>query len=64
MREVWVNGACSFFYKGTNGRWRDVLSGEELAMYEHTAAKVQTPSCRTWLEQGRWALPLEGMAPS
>jgi len=62
MRDVWVNGAGSFFYKGTNGRWKAVLSDEELAMYEHTAAKVLTPACRTWLEQGRSALRLGAMA--
>jgi hypothetical protein len=28
------------------------LSKEELAMYEHTAAKVLTPACRAWLEHG------------
>ena len=50
MRNKWVNGAGTFFYKGTNGRWKEVLSNVELAMYEHTAAKVLTPACRTWLE--------------
>ena len=38
------------------------LSGEELAMYEGTAAKVLTPDCRAWLEQGRSAFPLGGVA--
>jgi len=50
MRDIWVNGAGTFFYKGTNGRWKEVLSNEELAMYEHTAAKVLIPACRAWLE--------------
>jgi aryl sulfotransferase len=62
MGDVWVNGARSFFYKGTNGRWKEVLSNEELAMYEHTAAKVLTSDCRIWLEQGRSALSLGGMS--
>jgi aryl sulfotransferase len=61
MREVWVDGARTFFYKGTNGRWKEVLSGEELAMYERTAAKVLTQDCRTWLEQGRSAMRMGGM---
>jgi aryl sulfotransferase len=61
MKDVWVDGARSFFYKGTNGRWEAVLSGEELAMYEHTAAKVLTPTCRSWLERGRSALPVGTM---
>ena len=44
---------ATFFHKGTNGRWRDVLSDEEVAMYEETAVKVLTPDCKEWLEQGR-----------
>lgn len=43
-------GAQTFFFKGTNGRWKDVLTNEELAMYEKTASKVLTPDCRAWLE--------------
>jgi aryl sulfotransferase len=49
-------GAKTFFFKGTNGRWKDVLSAEELALYEEKAAQVLTPECRAWLEQGRAAL--------
>jgi aryl sulfotransferase len=45
-------GPQSFFFKGSNGRWKDVLTEEELAMYEDTASKVLTPDCRAWLEQG------------
>ncbi len=56
MKEAWKNGAKTFFFKGTNGRWKDVLSAEELALYEEKAAQVLTPDCRTWLEQGRVAL--------
>jgi aryl sulfotransferase len=53
---VWKEGAQTFFFKGTNGRWKGVLTDEELAMYEETAARVLTPDCRAWLEQGRVAL--------
>jgi aryl sulfotransferase len=53
MKNVWKEGARSFFHKGTNGRWRDVLSAEEVQMYEAKAAQVLTPDCRAWLEQGR-----------
>lgn len=48
-------GGHSFFFKGTNGRWRDVLSADELQLYEEKAATVLTPDCRAWLEQGRQA---------
>ncbi len=50
---VWKDGAQTFFFKGTNGRWRDVLTAEEVAMYEETAARVLTADCQAWLEQGR-----------
>lgn len=50
------DGANTFFHKGTNGRWRDVLSAAELAMYEQARARVLTPECARWLEQGRAAL--------
>lgn len=56
MRNGWKEGANTFFFKGTNGRWKDVLSAEELALYEEKAAQVLTPDCRAWLEQGRVAL--------
>jgi aryl sulfotransferase len=56
LKNVWKEGAKSFFHKGTNGRWRDVLSAEEVQMYEEKAAQVLTPDCRAWLEQGRIAL--------
>ena len=54
--KVWKGGAETFIFKGTNGRWRDVLSEEELALYTETVARVLTPDCAAWLEQGRVAL--------
>ena len=53
---VWKEGAKTFFFKGTNGRWKDVLSAEELELYEEKVSQVLTPACRAWLEQGRSAL--------
>ena len=45
-------GADTFFHKGTNGRWRDVLSAEELQLYGSAALRELTPACRQWLEHG------------
>jgi aryl sulfotransferase len=45
------DGAASFFFKGTNGRWRDLLSAGDLAFYERTAAALD-PGLRSWLEGG------------
>jgi aryl sulfotransferase len=36
---VWKRGSDGFFFKGTNGRWRDVLDAADLAMYEKTCAR-------------------------
>lgn len=48
---VWKEGADSFFFKGTNGRWKDVLTLEELALYEEKVTRLLTPDCRAWLER-------------
>jgi len=47
-------GAARFFFKGTNGRWREVLTDEDLALYD-AAASTLDPVLRVWLEQGRRA---------
>ena len=52
---VWTGGADQFFYKGTNGRWREVLTDDDLVLYE-TAASSLDPTLRQWLEQGRHAV--------
>ena len=44
-----VGGADTFLYKGTNGRWRDVLTPEELAAYDAAVATWLTPECAQWL---------------
>ena len=49
--KIWKDGAASFFFKGTNGRWRGVLSPEDLALYEPAAAALD-PELRAWLEGG------------
>jgi aryl sulfotransferase len=41
-----------FFNKGTNGRWRDVLSPEEVALCDEVAGKNLTPDCAHWLKTG------------
>ena len=46
------NGAATFFNKGTNGRWRDVLSPAEIARCDAVAAERLTPDCAHWLKTG------------
>jgi len=54
--QIFDGGAGRFFFKGTNGRWRDVLSDQELLSYDAAVARALTPDCADWLERGRAAL--------
>ncbi len=46
-------GAQTFINKGTNGRWRDVLAEDDIAMYDAAAERELTSDCQLWLENGR-----------
>lgn len=45
-------GGKTFIHKGTNGRWKDVLSAEEIARCDEVAARMLTPDCARWLKTG------------
>ena len=50
---LFEGGGNSFLHKGTNGRWRDVVAKEDLALYD---AKIRTefsPALARWIESGR-----------
>ena len=49
----WVGGARQFFNKGTNGRWRDVLTADDVARYEAKVREKFTPALAAWVEGGR-----------
>ena len=46
-------GPSSFFYKGTNRRWTDTLSAEEVEHYEKTAEGRLGQECAHWLATGK-----------
>jgi len=48
----WDGGAETFIHKGTNGRWRDVLTVEESAKYERLALEKLGPDAAAWLAHG------------
>tara|TARA_B110000211_G_scaffold25472_1_gene26084 strand:+ start:1820 stop:2713 length:894 start_codon:yes stop_codon:yes gene_type:complete len=48
----WKGGAQTFIHKGINGRWKDILSLEELKLYELACDKALSTDCRYWLENG------------
>lgn len=45
-------GAATLVYKGTKGRWRNVLQPEDLLLYEQATSGLD-PELRSWLESGR-----------
>ena len=50
---LWNGGAKTFINKGTNGRWRDMLSPSEVSAYEARARKELGADCAKWLAQGK-----------
>jgi len=55
IEQAFDRGADRFLNKGVNGRWRDVLTAEDLARYEAAARRKLSPSLASWLEHGRLA---------
>jgi len=52
-----VGGADTFLYKGTNGRWRDVLTADELAAYDDAVARAMPAECAAWMAGRTEAVP-------
>jgi aryl sulfotransferase len=50
--ERFAGGSDAFLYKGSNGRWQEALTAEDLALYDAVAATLD-PEVRAWLESGR-----------
>jgi aryl sulfotransferase len=48
----WEGGAGTFINKGTNGRWRDVLTDRDNRRYRMLAAEQLGVECAAWLEHG------------
>jgi aryl sulfotransferase len=63
MASIWKDGAATFFHRGTNGRWRGVLTAEELTLYEAAKARCLPPEAAAYLEAGRAAWPATRAAP-
>ena len=54
--QMFEGGAEGFLFKGTNGRWRDVLTDVEVAAYERRVADTLPEAAARWLEGGRHAV--------
>ena len=55
---VFKGGAASFINKGVNGRWRDVLSKQDIRDYERMAREQLGDECAEWLANGWNGRPL------
>jgi aryl sulfotransferase len=51
-----VGGAETFLYKGSNGRWRDVLTIDELATFDRRSRELLPPDAIAWTTSGEAAL--------
>lgn len=45
---LWNGGAATFINKGTNDRWRDVLTPADIAAYEKRAIEELGAECAAW----------------
>lgn len=52
LDDSFKGGGKDFVHKGTNGRWRDVLTAEDIPKYENVANENLTVECGHWLASG------------
>ena len=52
VNRIFKDGPRTFFNRGTNGRWRDVLSADEIARCDEISAARLPPDCAHWLLTG------------
>lgn len=50
--QSWKGGGKTFMNKGTNDRWRSVLTDADLADYDAAASAGMSPTLRAWTEGG------------
>ncbi len=50
---LWEGGAETFINKGTNGRWHELLTADDVAAYEARALAELGPGCAAWLAHGK-----------
>ena len=56
MSMAFEGGTKGFIFKGTNGRWRDVLNADDLAAYQSRVVETLSADAARWIEHGRHAV--------
>jgi len=56
FEQIFEGGTKGFIFKGTNGRWRDVLTKDDLAAYDALLSTFVPPEAARWIEGGRHAI--------
>jgi aryl sulfotransferase len=51
-KAMFPDGSQRFFNKGVNGRWREVLTEDDLALYDAKVRQKFSPALAAWLEGG------------
>jgi aryl sulfotransferase len=62
-RAMFAEGSKRFFNKGVNGRWRAVLTDDDLALYDAKVRERLSPGLAAWLAEGRRQAGDPGAAP-
>jgi aryl sulfotransferase len=52
-KAMFTDGSRRFFNKGMNNRWREVLTEDDVVLYEARVRELLTPGLASWLEGGR-----------
>ncbi len=52
LNALFAGGTAAFLYEAANGRWKDILTDSDPALYEEAEARALTPDCANWLAQG------------
>lgn len=53
MASIFKEGSRRFFYMGSNDRWKGVVNGKDLALYDAKFETMFSPACAGWIEAGR-----------
>lgn len=52
FEQTWHGGSDTFLHKGTNERWRGVLTSDDLDAYERVVGERLPPDAAEWVEKG------------